>query len=73
MQATGKDLRYPLSDINLKDIELFLPGFPHEIFSKLRRDAPVYWNEEPEPEEPGFWALTKYEDVLAVSKNPELL
>ncbi|MFP6627300.1 MAG: cytochrome P450 [Deltaproteobacteria bacterium] len=72
MQATSKDLRYPLNGINLKDIELFLPGFPHEIFSKLRRDAPVYWNEEPEPEEPGFWALTRYEDVLAVSKNPEL-
>lgn len=72
MQATSKDLRYPLNGINLKDIELFLPGFPHEIFSKLRRDAPVYWNEEPEPEEPGFWSLTRYEDVLAVSKNPEL-
>jgi cytochrome P450 len=65
-------LRYPLQGINLKDPFLFEAGMPYEIFRKLRQAAPVYWNPEPESDEPGFWALTKYEDIVAVSRNPEL-
>ncbi len=63
---------YPLSGINLKDGDLFTEGLPFDLFAQLRSEAPVYWNEEPEPEEPGFWALTRYQDVLYVSKNPGL-
>ena len=70
--AIEPEKRYPLSGINLKDPFLFEQGTPHEIFRKLRNEAPVYWNPEPEPDEPGFWALTKYHDIVAVSKNPEL-
>ncbi len=68
----GIDIRYPVSDLNLKDPHLFEHGVPHHIFARLRREAPVYWNPEPEDNEPGFWALTKYDDVVAVSKNPQL-
>jgi len=64
--------RYQLEGINLKDPYLFELGVPHELFKKLRREAPIYWNPELEPEEPGFWALTKYEDIVTVSRNPEL-
>jgi len=65
-------LRYPLRGVNLKDPLLFEQGVPHALFRRLRHEAPVYWNEEPEADEPGFWALTRYEDVVAVSKNPQL-
>jgi linalool 8-monooxygenase len=68
----GINIRYPVRGINLKDPHLFERGVPHDLFAMLRRDAPVYWNPEPEEREPGFWALTKYDDVVAVSKNPEL-
>ena len=54
----------PLRGINLKDGDLFTQGLPLDLFVQLRREAPVYWNEEPGPEEPGFWALTRYQDVL---------
>ncbi|TMB20148.1 MAG: cytochrome P450, partial [Deltaproteobacteria bacterium] len=64
--------RYPLEGINLKDPLLFEQGMPHALFRQLRDEAPVYWNEEPEEDEPGFWALTKYDDIVAVSKNPQL-
>src|SRR5438552_687954 len=64
--------RYPLEGINLKDPLLFEQGMPHALFRQLRYEAPVYWNEEPEEDEPGFWALTKYDDIVAVSKNPQL-
>jgi cytochrome P450 len=64
--------RMSVQGINLKDPFLFEQGVPHDLFRTLRAGAPVYWNEEPEPDEPGFWALTRYDDVVAVSRNPKL-
>ncbi|MEJ2205778.1 MAG: cytochrome P450 [Gemmatimonadota bacterium] len=40
-------------------------GDPHHVYARLRQEQPVYWHE---PE--GFWFLTKYADVHAVSKDP---
>ncbi|MEO6398467.1 MAG: cytochrome P450 [Tepidiformaceae bacterium] len=57
--------------INLNDPELFKNNEAHEIFRRLRREEPVYWNEGGETFN-GFWALTKYEDIMFVSRNPEL-
>jgi cytochrome P450 len=42
----------------------------HEIFSRLRKEDPVGWC--PEPYGRGFWAVTKYNDIQYVSKNPQL-
>lgn len=39
------------------------------MFDHLHREAPVY--RHPEPDGPGFWAVTKYDDVLAVLRNPK--
>jgi cytochrome P450 len=66
------DRRYPLDGIQLKDPFLFEQRVPHDLFRRLRAEAPVYWNPEQEEWEPGFWALTKYADVSAVSRNPQL-
>jgi cytochrome P450 len=43
----------------------------HDIFSRLRRDDPVAWTPEPFGG-PGFWSITKYDDIQFVSKNPKL-
>jgi len=43
-------------------------GYPHEAWTKLRREAPVAWCEA--PGYPGFWAITKHADVIALSKDP---
>ncbi len=59
-----------LSDINLTDPDIFQQRVPHEMFELLRREAPVFWHEEPQG--PGFWAITKHADVKAISKNPTL-
>ena len=59
-----------LSDVNLTDPDIFQRATPHEMFRVLRREAPVYWHEEPEG--PGFWAITKYHDLKWVSKQPGL-
>ena len=42
-------------------------GVPHDQFDRLRAEAPVAWH--PEPDDTGFWAVTKHEDVVAVSRD----
>jgi cholest-4-en-3-one 26-monooxygenase len=44
-------------------------GVPHDQFDLLRREAPVYWHEEPDG--PGFWAITRHADVRRVSHDWE--
>jgi cholest-4-en-3-one 26-monooxygenase len=58
-----------LSDIDLLDRDRFTQGVPHEWFTFLRREAPVY--KHPEPHGPGFWVLSKYDDVVAVGRDAE--
>jgi cytochrome P450 len=58
-----------LRDIDLTDAGVFERGVPHEAFTTLRREAPVYWHAEKDG--PGFFALTKYADLRQVSTNPE--
>ena len=44
-------------------------GYPHELWTRLRRDSPVAWFDPPGYR--GFWALTKHADIAQVSKQPE--
>jgi linalool 8-monooxygenase len=55
---------------DLKDPDLYVNQVPHDIFAKLRRDEPVYWNAEKDG--PGFWALTRQAEISAVSRQPAL-
>jgi linalool 8-monooxygenase len=55
---------------DLKDPDLYRDRAPHDVFAALRREAPVYWN--PEADGAGFWALSRYADIVAVSRQPEL-
>ncbi|MGH7857136.1 MAG: cytochrome P450, partial [Candidatus Binatia bacterium] len=57
-----------LSDIRLDDPDSFRDGVPHEWLRRLRAEAPAYFH--PEAGGPGFWCITKYEDVERVSKDP---
>ncbi|WP_210493149.1 cytochrome P450 [Patulibacter sp. SYSU D01012] len=56
-----------LSHIDLSDHDAFVDAVPHEAFAALRRDDPVHWN--PEPDGPGFWAVTRYADIREVHRN----
>jgi cytochrome P450 len=58
-------------DINLGDVRLFERDEAHEAFRILRREAPVHWNPG-STNFNGFWSLTKYQDILFVSRQPEL-
>jgi cholest-4-en-3-one 26-monooxygenase len=47
-------------------------GVPHEQFAWLRAHDPVHWHHDPDPRVPGFWAVTTYDEVVHVSRHPEL-
>ena len=56
-----------MESVDLLDYDLFADHEPWEVFELLQREAPVY--RHPEPDGRGFWALTKYDDVLAVLRD----
>lgn len=55
---------------DLADPDLYLSGVPHAVFARLRAEDPVHWN--PPGQYPGFWAVTRYADIVEVSRQPEL-
>jgi cytochrome P450 len=57
--------------IDLSDHDNFVQAVPHEAFARLRHEDPVHWNPEPAGGR-GFWAVTRYEDIRAVHRNPEV-
>jgi len=56
-----------LRDIDLLNRDAFLDGPPHEWFTWLRENEPVF--RHPEPDGPGFWVVTRYDDVVAINRN----
>jgi cholest-4-en-3-one 26-monooxygenase len=56
-----------LADIDLANLDTFVEGVPHDMFDRLRRDAPVYFH--PEPDGPGFWCIVRYGDLQQVSHD----
>jgi cholest-4-en-3-one 26-monooxygenase len=58
-----------LSEVNLLDLDLFVNGDPHQAFTLLRRQAPVYWHERENGR--GFWAVTRYQDALRIYHDPQ--
>lgn len=59
-----------LSDINLSEPGVFVQGYPHEQWKLLRREAPVFLHPAMPPYAPAFWCITKYDDIIAVSRDP---
>ncbi|MGH9300799.1 MAG: cytochrome P450 [Acidimicrobiales bacterium] len=56
-----------LADIDLNNMDNFVPGVPFEMFETLRRQAPVFWHDEPGGT--GYWTLTRHADVTAINRN----
>ena len=43
-------------------------GYPHAAWKRLRNEAPVHWFDLDGGV--GFWAITKREDIVSISKQP---
>ena len=58
-----------LPGVDLVDIQRFTRGQPWDDFARMRADSPVMWHPEPRGG-PGFWAVTRYEDLKRVNGDP---
>ena len=56
-----------LDDVDLTDLDTWEREVPYTWLALLRRDAPVFW--QPELDGAGFWAVTRYDDIVEVSKD----
>jgi cytochrome P450 len=58
---------------DLCDLDLYRDGFPHEVFSWLRANAPVWWHPPTAhtPQREGFWVVSRHEDTLAIQLDPK--
>ncbi|HEY2815353.1 MAG TPA: cytochrome P450 [Acidimicrobiales bacterium] len=56
-----------LAEIDLLDRDEFARDIPHEWFTWLRENAPVY--KHTEPNGPGFWVITKHADVVVCNRD----
>src|SRR3974390_180785 len=67
-QLVELDRGDPHADIT--DHDAYTMGVPHATFLRLREEDPVSFTEEPDGR--GFWSVTRYEDVLFVSRRTDL-
>lgn len=56
-----------LADLTSHDS--FVEGVPYGTFAYWRAHDPVHWTEEADG--PGFWSLTKYDDIVRVNRDAE--
>jgi len=67
-----------VDDIDLSDIEFWARPWEERdaAFALLRRERPIAFFDEPEvppfPRGPGYYAITKMNDLLEISRNPEV-
>jgi cholest-4-en-3-one 26-monooxygenase len=55
------------AEINLLDRDRFTQDIPHEWFTWLRQNDPVFHH--PEPDGPGFWVITKHADIVHCNRD----
>jgi len=62
-----------LPPVDLTDLDCFADGFPHDVFTVLRRRAPVWWHEPTDhtPDGIGFWVVSSHAACLAAVANPQ--
>ncbi|MGB8404725.1 MAG: cytochrome P450 [Mycobacterium sp.] len=59
-----------LTSVDLADPAVWEAGPPYELFARMQREAPVHHSpQRSAPGEGGFWSITRYDDVRAVSRD----
>jgi cytochrome P450 len=60
-----------LGEVLVTDEDRWTDGPPHELFAQLRQRCPVHWTSRiaDQPEEAGYWSVTRAQDVYTVSRD----
>jgi len=73
--STQSDLHGPagagvLDGLDLTDRDLFAHGFPHDVFTALRLEAPVFFHPPGNSRDgEGFWVLSRYSDIVEAAAD----
>src|SRR5438093_1535682 len=54
-------------NIDIFDPDIYVDGVPHDAFRVLRAESPVHRHAEPDGV--GFWAVTKFADIMGVPQE----
>ncbi|GGU09305.1 cytochrome P450 [Streptomyces violascens] len=57
------------STVDLTDPQTFLDVDPQAMWRRYREQSPVHWQSVSGSRMPGFWAVTKYADVVDIYRN----
>src|SRR4029453_1973738 len=66
MAREGRLPKLDVHDVVYNPFGFALHDDPYSTYRRLRDEAPAYWNPELE-----FWALTRFDDVLAAFRDAE--
>lgn len=60
--------------VDLSNGNSFKLGFPHDTFSWLRANAPIFWHEPTDhtPDGEGFWVISHYADIVDILQSPDI-
>ena len=68
--AADAGLPAVLGGFDLTDMIRFTNGFPHDVFTRLRHEAPVLYHPPGHSRDgEGFWVLSRYADIAAVGSD----
>jgi cytochrome P450 len=60
-----------LQGFDLADQSLFADGFPHEVFTRIRAEAPIFFHPGGKTADgEGFWVLSRHDQVSAAGADP---
>lgn len=59
----------PLDELDVIGPDTYMRnGYPHAAWKRLREESPIHWFDVPGGV--GFWAVTRREDIVRISKQP---
>jgi cholest-4-en-3-one 26-monooxygenase len=59
----------PLDELDVIGPDTYMrSGYPHAAWKRLRKESPIHWFDVPGGV--GFWAVTRREDIVWISKQP---
>jgi len=63
-----------ITPVDLSNDHSFKNGFPHDYFTWLRENDPVFWHAPTavSPDGDGFWVVSRYDDIMEVLRTPAL-
>ncbi|ORV19568.1 cytochrome P450 [Mycobacterium celatum] len=62
--------RLDLDSVDLADPSVWDDGPPYDLFARMQREDPAHFSpQRNRPEEGGFWDITRFDDVRAISRD----